>query len=170
MAEVNVDQRASHAWVMNLGALGFFIAALLALAGFHFMAWWGNEPNSQGWHTWLELAEMVQARNFSDPIENTGLVMFPTSIALMLASPLLIGVLRRSRLVWWLLVLSSGACLIALGAFAFAISITEDADSHGPGFYCLLAALVLNLIGMFLVRRDIPTTPLSAELGEGPVQ
>lgn len=156
---VNEEERSIHrarrARLMNLVALALFITALLALVGFHFVAW-NLEPDSEGWHIWPDIVETVRSRDFSEPIFNTGLLMFPSFAVLTLASPFLIGVIRKFRLAWWLLVLLSGGCLIALGAFAFVASEpAEPADPRGPGFYWLIAALVLNFLGMVFVRQDM---------------
>ena len=149
-------RRSRWARVMNLVALAFFITALLALGGFHFLSWW-KHVSFPGWGIWNEMMGRVQSRDFSEPLANICLLMFPCFTALALSTPFLIGVLRRSRLAWWLLVLFSGGCLISVGAFAITISspAPDEPDQRGPAFYCLMASLGLNFLGMLFVRRDV---------------
>lgn len=161
MSRVNEDylaiHRARRARVMNLVAVGLFITALLALFGFHVTEWEsGMGSGIHGWVIWPALWSMAQAPDFSDTIESIGLIMFPSFVVLAVCSPFLIGVLRKSRLAWWLLVLFSGTCLISVGLFAISeSSLPDNPDQLGPGFFCLANALAMNFLGMLFVRRDV---------------
>ena len=161
--------RARRARVMNLVALGFFVTALLALGGFHLTAW-DLGFRIHGWRIWPALWSMAQAPDFSDTIESIGLIMFPSFVVLAVCSPFLIGVLRKSRLAWWLLVLFSGICLISVGLFAISeSSLPDNPDQLGPGFFCLAGALTMNFFGMLFVRRDVPATmPIDSDDAHSP--
>lgn len=155
---------------MNLVALSLFVTSLLAFAAFHFTDWSEEEP-SPGYQAWPEILEMLQTADFTEPRASIGLVMFPCFALLALSSPFLIGILRRSRLAWWLLVLFSGCCLIAIGAFIVTNtqSAPDEPDQRGAGFFFLAGALLSNFLGMLFVRRDGTAVPLgNADASQAP--
>jgi hypothetical protein len=155
---------------MNLIALALLITALIACVAFHFLPTISGEeidrgeydPNDfKGWTIWEEIGNFAKSPNIGDFQEMIGVSTFLTGVLLILSSPFLIPVLRRSRLVWWIATIASGLVLTGLGGL-LVISNLEPDDQPGPAIYCLLVSLALNFLGLLFIRRELPAAPLPA--------
>ena len=147
---------------MNLIALALLVTALIAFIAFHFLPTIsgvevdrrGYDPSDfEGWTIWEEIGNFAKAPNIGDFQEMIGVSTFLTGVVLILSSPILIPVLRRSRLVWWIATLGSGLVLTGLGGL-LVINNLEPALQPGPAIYCLLASLALNFLGLLFIRRE----------------
>lgn len=131
-------------------ALAFLVSALLVFVVFHFLAPFGDER--RGWGIWLEVGSMVRRRNiFSDPKSMIALASFLTFTLLVVASPFVMSVFKRSRLAWWLATLLAVAATLG---FSGVILWRSHATDMGLGRWCLIAVPVLNLVGLLFIRRD----------------
>jgi hypothetical protein len=156
-----------HARRMNLIALALLITSLIAFITFHFLPTIsgeeidreGYDPNEfKGWTIWEEIGNFAKSPNIGDFQEMIGVSTFLTGVLLILSSPFLIPVLRRSRLVWWIATLGSGLVLTGLGGLLVISNLDPD-DNPGPAIYCILASLALNFLGLLFIRREIPASP-----------
>lgn len=138
---------------MNLLALGLLVTALLLFAAFHFLPGFEEEA---GWLVWLEAWEMVtDPETLQYPQELAMLMSFFMLTLLIVASPFLIAVFRRSRLAWWLATLMSG---LAMFAFLVLLLGQNDPATMGAGGWCLVSSPVFHLCGMLMIRgqrRDV---------------
>lgn len=156
-----------HARRMNLIALALLVTALIAFVSFHFLPTIsgeevdrrGYDPNDfEGWTIWEEIGNFAKDPDIGDFQEMIGVSTFLTGVMLILSSPLIIPVLRRSRLVWWVATLGSGLVLTGLGGL-LVINNLEPVIQPGPAIYCLLASLALNFLGLLFIRREVPAAP-----------
>jgi len=151
---------------MNRIARVVFVAALTSFVAFHFVEFWhftepGFDPDTIGWRIWTELPMTFRRLSHVDGMQMIFWSGFLTSSLLLASSPFVAGVLRISRLAWWIGTLTSGAANIAFGC-VFIPLVSETAEiSPGPGFCFLLAAILLNFLGFFFIRREIPPNPVS---------
>lgn len=131
-------------------ALAFFVSALLAFVVFHFLAPFQDER--RGWGIWLEVVSALRRNNiFSDPQSMIALASFLTFTLLVVASPFLIVVFKRSRLAWWLAtMLASTATLGFSGVILWRTNLAD----MGLARWCLIVVPVLNLAGLLFIRRD----------------
>ncbi|MCW1884672.1 hypothetical protein OKA04_08020 [Luteolibacter flavescens] len=133
--------------MMNFSAVLLFVAALASFAVFHFFP---GFTETAGWKVWLEVWDMIQGLDFlDDPGEFAILASFLMITVLIVVSPFLTAVFRKSRLCWWMATVMSGVASIAFLVLVLDINETK---SLGKGGWCLLAAPVLNLGGFLMIR------------------
>jgi hypothetical protein len=131
----------------NVLPLTPMIAAVLVFAAFHFLPvqkdW--DEP---GWGIWPEVYDVLMDPVGLDPLDGIGLASFLMFSLLIVSSPFLIGVWRKSKLAWQLATIFSG-----LGAAGFWVMILGQGGAGDlvAGGWCLMVAPVLNLAGLLLV-------------------
>ena len=150
---------------MNLVALALLLTALIAFVAFHFLVVEyasGSstmETDEMGWKIWPSLYDFLKDGDFSEIEETITAASLLCSTLLVLLSPFLIPVLKRSRLAWWVLVIPSG-----MATFGFVgivgMSILSSSNPLGPGIPCLLAAFALNFIGLLFIRREATPDPV----------
>ena len=126
-------------------ALGLFIA-------FHFLHGFGNPE--QGWTVWKDIADL-----FRDSWEQLGEPQLAIVVAsflmfslLLVTSPFLGAVWRKSLLAWSVATASSG--LAALGFWTMILVIAPT--TYGSGGICLMLAPLLNFAGLMLARAGEP--------------
>ena len=126
-------------------ALGLFIA-------FHFLHGFGNsEP---GWAVWSELVDLFRNswEQLGDPQTAIIVASFLMCSLLLVTSPFLACVWRKSLLAWSVATASSG-----LAALGFWIAILVDPPStFGSGGICLMLAPLFNFAGLMLARAGEP--------------
>lgn len=152
--------------IMNLFGLSFLIIGLLCFAVFHFLPGDAAFDEGRGWRIWLEVWEGVKDPGaLSDSEEMIGLCSFLGLVALVVVSPFLFGVLRRSRLVWWMATLFSGLATMGLWVVVLRVNTWEQIGVAGA---VLLASPLCNLIGLMLLRgeRRAPDSPAVAPIQE----
>ncbi|QJE98196.1 hypothetical protein [Luteolibacter luteus] len=146
----------------NLLGLSFLVVALVCLAVFHFLP--GEEfEEGRGWRIWLEVWDVIRDPDMENSPEGMiGISCFVGLVGLMLVSPFLFGVLRKSRLAWWLVTIFSG--LATMGLWVVLLSVNSP-DQIGLSGMVLLAAPACNLIGLLLLRGDDRTPRRPVEEG-----
>ena len=148
-----------HARRMNLIALALFITALVALAAFHVLPGFLVEGDEvlPGWAMWTILPELV-AEMPGEPLMMIIFASFIASAFLVLACPFVAGILRRSRISWWTVTISSGAAFFGLGGILL-YHLALDPSLSSSGINCLAAAQMLNFLGLLFIRREMPAAP-----------
>ena len=148
-----------HARRMNLIALALFITALVALVAFHLLPGFVSSGDEvlPGWAVWTILPELL-AEMPGEPLIMIIFASFITSAFLVLASPFVAGVLRKSRIAWWTVTISSGAAFFGLSGILL-YQLALDPSSSSSGFNCLAAAQMLQFLGLLFIRREIPAAP-----------
>jgi hypothetical protein len=143
-------------------AFGFFTAALCCFIVFHIVPV-SRHDSSSGWHIWIELFEVLRSVKNLDVEDMIIISGFLTGSILILSCPLLVSVLNRSRLGWWIGMVSSGMVMLGLGGVILSPIMTNISNFFAilnPGLICLLAALGLNFVGFFFLRRNVPPCPV----------
>ena len=151
---------------MNRVALVLFVSALASFVAFHFVRFTLildpalSSVDNIGWRVWPELPRTLRHLSQIDWLEMIIWSGFLTNSLLLLSSPFLVVILRTSRLAWWIGILASGAAMIGFCGVLVPSIIESDRVAPGPGLVCLLAAMLLNFLGFFFIRREIPTDPV----------
>ena len=76
------------------------------------------------------------------------LILFMATV-LLVVSPFMTGVLRKSRLSWWMVTTMSALSSVVL---LLLVLVRSGASNVGVGGWFLLAAPLLNLAGLLMVR------------------
>ncbi len=150
---------------MNRVALVLFFAALNSFIVFHFVEFWhfpdpDFDSDTTGWMAWTQLVETLQDFSNVDVMQMIFWSGFLTSSMLLASSPFLVTILRISRLAWWTGALTSGVATLAFGCVVLPLVIKSEEISPGPGCFLLSSAMLLNFLGFFFIRRDIPANPV----------
>lgn len=147
---------------MNRLASCFFLAALACFTAFHFTFFQrpvGGVSEFIGWEIWIAIFEILQSITHSDWEDRIASAAFATSAMLIVSSPWLVPVFKRSRLVWWLGVLSSGSAVLGFGSVLLPSVVGNSEMRVGLGFIYLFSAMGLNLLGYLMIRREAPIPP-----------
>ena len=127
----------------------------MAFAAFHFI----RDPernNDAGWKIWKELGDLVQnPSGMDDPMGWVAVASFLTASLLIVASPFLGRVWLKSKMAWLPTVIFGG---LSAASFSVAILYERSSDEHwiGWGLCLLMAAPVLNFIGLLFARIGAP--------------
>jgi hypothetical protein len=155
-----------HARRMNLIALALLITALIAFGAFHFLIIeiypgpsLSPDLETVGWQVWPSLVETLGELHTSGMQPMVTISAFVTSALLVVACPFLVPVLRISRLIWWITVITSGAAMCGWGGVILMEPTDPTSCILGPGSYCLLASLALNFLGLLFIRREVTAAP-----------
>jgi len=136
--------------VLNLISLAFLVASLISFMLFHVLE--DSLTEGKGWRVWLEIWEMIRDPSFfEEPRNMMAAASFFTVTLLITCSPAMVPLFRRSRLLWWLAAVFSGLATIT---FWLIVLLINDPQTIGLSAWCLLAAPVLNLTGLFLIRGE----------------
>ncbi len=123
--------------------------SVLLFVAYHFLPGFGV---ASGWVVWPQIAESMSAPGiFEQPTVLAIVASFLMITVLIVASPFLSIVFRRSRLSWWLATVMSGLAMVVLGGLILTLN---DPDKLGPGEICLLASPVFHFIGMLMIRKE----------------
>ena len=131
----------------NLSALLLLAAGLVSFVVFHLVPGFKAKV---GWELWVEVGQAFQRLSFlRDPSVFVPLASFLMLTVLIVASPFLTGVLRKSRLCWWM-----ATTMSALAAIAFTVLIVwrHGPSAFGLGGWFLFAAPLFNLLGLLMIR------------------
>lgn len=144
---------------MNRLALGMHGVAVLLFVAYHFLPGFGVDS---GWVVWPQIAESISDPGiFRQPAASAIVASFLMITFLIVASPFLSIVFRRSRLSWWLATVMSGLATVLLGGL---ILTMNGLDRLGPGEICLLASPVFHFIGMLMIRKErLPEPVVSSD-------
>ena len=144
---------------MNLIARALLITALLFFVGFHLGDWvratLDLEP-LKGWELWKNAISVVRHSNLRGLPHSLFITMSALSVATVLicGGPFAVKPLAASRALWWGATVVSAASFVGFGGF-MAYHMAENAlHEPGSGFFCLLAAQMLNFIGLLFIRRE----------------
>lgn len=139
--------------VWQLISKAFMLAAITAFTAFHFI----RDPeqnNDAGWRIWKELWNLVQhPLRMVDPKDWVAITSFLTASLLIVVSPFLGSVWIKSKMAWLLMVIFGG---VSAAGFSVAILIGRGEERIGWGLYLLMAAPVLNFIGLLFARVGAP--------------
>ena len=164
----------------DLVAMGFLIAAVVAFVLYQVLveyrfAYSVNEPGLiweevRGFEVWMMVYE-AQIAGYLDHFFRFMIGGLVIGVVVTLVSPFLVGVLVRSRPLWWLVVSCSGLAVVGMvGGSAWQwISdwgVSNDELEYAFGFYCSLAFPILNFIGLLFVRRRVATLEVAPLQGE----
>jgi peptidoglycan/LPS O-acetylase OafA/YrhL len=146
---------------MNLIALALLSTAVIAFGAFHFLKVQTyvdpglmGQPEELGWSIWVEVYEFLKSPDPDEFQPMIGVASLLASTVLVIACPLLVPVLSRSRLAWWVAVLASGSAMCGLGGILLFGQGDPDYSVPGPAIWCLLGVLVLNFTGLLFIRRE----------------
>lgn len=140
----------------NIASTTLLIAALVLFVAFHFLPGFQEKA---GWVVWHELFESLSmllespGSCFWEPTGAVAIASFLTFSLLIVASPFLTEVWRKSRLAWWFGAIFSG--LTSLGFSAMVLMENSNSDLEAGG-WCLLVAPWLNFMGLILARGKSP--------------
>lgn len=136
---------------MNLLGLAFLVIGLVCLVVFHFLPGEAFDEG-MGWTIWPEMWEGLREPGFFDDVDaSIAIGSFLCLVAVVVASPFLFWIFRRSRLAWWLAILVSG--LTTMG-FCISVLRLNTWNELGTAGTVLLAAPLCNLVGLMLLRGD----------------
>lgn len=134
------------------------VAALVLFVAFHFLPGFQEKAGWVVWHQLFELLSMLLESPDSSFLEPTGAVAiasFLTFSLLIVTSPFLTEVWRKSRLAWWFAMSFSGLTTVGFSAMI----LLENSNSNlEAGGWCLLVAPWLNFMGLILARGKSPET------------
>lgn len=154
--------------LMDPAAQTLFIAALGCFAVFHFARLYDfSDPSSSsegnmGWMVWDGLVADSFRHPFRfDVVEMMAVSGFLMGTLLLVSSPLVVLILSQSPLTWWMFALTSGTVMLALIGAVVLQSSLADVFRPGPGLFCLSAAMCLNFLGFFSIRRETPPNPVA---------
>jgi hypothetical protein len=143
--------------ILGLVSTSLLTVALLLFVAFHFLP--PNPPapdqavSEVGWEIWPEIWDLLQdPEQLSEPLTAVGLSSFLTFSLLIVSSPFLGFLWRKSRIAWWGAFIFSG---LAAAGFWLMIVAQDTADDLGSGGWCLLAAPVFNCVGLLVADRRI---------------
>lgn len=143
-------------------------AALLLFAAFH-VSRPVTDDDELGWRIWENIWDYTKTPEtlVENPADGVALASFLAFTLLLVASPFLLPVLRKSRGAWWALMIVSG-----LAGVGFWIAIFHDGigDTEiGMGIWFLLFANTLNFVGLATARAGIRSEgfPLHGKSGAG---
>jgi hypothetical protein len=146
---------------MNLVAFALLATALLAYVAFHLLPieiytapGLSDLDPDRGYRVWGEVLEFAKNPSADQGQDMIALAGFVCSAFLIVTCPFLVPLLNRSRWMWWIVVLASGAALCGLGGVLISIFYRDNHVIPGPGIPCLLAALVLNFLGLLFIRKE----------------
>ncbi len=153
-----------HARRMNLIALALLVAALISLIAFHVAPLDGSLTSDgrivRGWVIWeLVISVFTSGEFFQSSIgAMLAWMSLPMSMALVAGAPFLIHLLRGSRPIWWIMMIMTSVCLVAISWLIWELSrdpITTPPRSIG----LLMTAVYLNFLGLLFIRREDPAAP-----------
>lgn len=129
----------------------FLFGALVLFVAFHFLPADGGD---RGWTIWRDVWRIL--REPADIINNgrqlIALASFMNFTLLILVSPFLGEVWRKSRLAWGIALACSGA---AAAGFWMLIALDPPASGLQIGGWFLFLAPVLNFIGLLFARGGL---------------
>lgn len=141
---------------MNLVALALLLTALTAFVAFHFLVVeYESDKSEMGWEIWPSLFEFLKQADFSEPRGMIAAASFLCATLLVVLAPFLVPVLKKSRLLWWVIVIPAGMATCGFGGIV-GMNFLDFSNSYGPGIPCLVAAFALNFIGLLFIRREAP--------------
>lgn len=145
---------------MNLIALAVLLTGLISFIAFHPLVVADGRPSDdvvRGWQVWPEIWQFFKELDFSDIGDLIACSAFLTSALLIVVAPFAIPLFRASRPAWWLAAIVSGTALIGLSGILLVdyTNAPPDAEKLGPGFFCLIAAQILNFLGLMFIRREV---------------
>jgi hypothetical protein len=122
------------------------IAAMILFAAFHFLPA-EKDSDETGWVIWQAVFLILRHSADLDALAGIGLASFLMFSVLIVSSPFLIGVWRKSKLA-----LGLAAAFSGLGTFGFWIMVLcQGGEENFPlGFWCLMHAPLLNFLGLLL--------------------
>ena len=127
---------------------------LLSFAIFHSLPGFGYR---YGWVTWVELVGVLGSPELlREPGLFATLACFIMATVLLVVSPFMTRVLRKSRLSWWMATTMSALSSVVLLLLVLGRS---GAANVGVGGWFLLAAPLLNLAGLLMVRSSRSAKP-----------
>jgi len=139
---------------MNVLALPVLAAGVLSFAIFHFLPGFGHRA---GWKIWEELGGVLHSPQLlREPGLLATVACFIMATVLLVVSPFMMRVLRKSRLAWWLATTMSALSSIVL---LLLVLVRSGAANVGVGGWFLLAAPLFNFAGLLMIRSSRSAAP-----------
>jgi hypothetical protein len=145
----------------------FMAAAIAAFTAFHFIR--DPDQNSdRGWTIWKNLWDLLlNPSSMSEPMGWVAIASFLSASLMIVVSPFLGRVWIKSKMAWLPAVIFSG-----IAAVGFTIAILLGKADHdqpiGWGMILLMAAPVLNFIGLLLARTGASPLDTSRWTSDAP--
>ena len=139
----------------NLPALVLLILALASLVAFHFLpVLHGDSSHSEGWTIWQSMWKTFQHPADTSPRTMIAFTSMVLSTLIILVSPLIVRPLSRSKKMRWLAMGLSFTSAAGITGIVLSAHLEQTLfSSFGAGFFCLVAAQLMNLAGLRLIRR-----------------
>ena len=134
----------------DLLPLAPMVVAVVLFAAFHFLPV-QKEWRELGWGIWPEVYDVLSAPARLDAMNGIGLASFLMFSVLIVSSPFLMPVWRKSKLALVLARVFSG---LGMGGFWMMFLVEGDLERLASGAWCLMIAPVLNFMGLLLVFRE----------------
>ena len=150
---------------MNRVAVIVFSVGLLFFGVFNFVPFIifldpAMATPTEGWRLWGKLVDAVRHGSLEDSKVMISWAALLCGELLIVTSPFLVPVFRLSRLAWWIAMLLSG-CAVSGVVGVMLLEPPPASIDLGLGCYSLIAALALNFLGFFFIRREIPPNPVT---------
>ena len=129
--------------------------ALVLFAAFHFLPIRKNW-HELGWGIWPEVYDVLSNPAHLDAMDGIGIASFLMFSLLIVSSPFLMPVWRKSKLA---LVLASVFSGLGTGGFWMMILVQGGVEDLASGAWCLMVAPAFNLAGLLLVQIEIGPGP-----------
>lgn len=149
----------------SLLSLVFLVAAFLLFVAFH---WLPGFQESAGWTVWPELWGQAQDLKSLDAQNSVVIAAFLSFSFLIIVSPFLGGVWRKSGWALWGTLVFSGLSGAAFWLM-YCASISDDHSTFPPeaGGWCLLTAPLFNFVGLFLAGPKVTRSHGPDQVGWG---
>lgn len=127
------------------------VAAIAAFATFHVIRH-SDQNNDLGWMIWRDLWDLLlNPSRMDEPIGWVAVASFLGASLMIVVSPFLGRVWIKSKMAWLPTVIFSGITAVGFSV-AILIGRSTNDQSLGWGMVLLMAAPVLNCIGLLLAR------------------
>ena len=143
------------ATVLLWGAFAFFIAA-------NFLPLHGENSGIDVWRLWWSLIKSFEMIQIIPAQEFIPVCALLTSALLLLSAPPLMPVFKFSRVMRYLVTLTSGLAFLGFTGFIFYSVFSRPGNggfNTGSGMVCLVVAQVFNFVGMAFVRSEKAEQP-----------
>lgn len=147
-----------------MASLGFLVAASLLMAAFHFLSGFGEVA---GWTVWPELWGLAHDLKSLDAQGSVVIAAFLSFSFLILVSPFLGSIWRKSGWALWGSRVFSGLSGAAFWLMYCVSNTGVGVNPPGAGGWCLLAAPLFNFVGILLAGPKVNRSHAPDPVGPG---
>lgn len=141
---------------MNLVALATFITAIIFFVMFHILPW-REDDGFPGWKLWPEVVRLVAHPSSMDGVSFRAISGLVSGSLVLVSTPFLWVVMRRSRVLWWIVFATSSMATFGLSG-TILYHIVHNLEP-GKGMICVIVAQILLTTGLLFIRREDPPAP-----------